>query len=132
MNFTIKSQEAVQRAMQVAMEHENQVIEPGHLLKGILDTDENVSPFVFKKIGVNLKIIRQTLDSMIQSYPKVSGAASPYLSRSSSEAFQKANVYLKELNDEYVALEHLLLGILKTNDQVAQMLKDSCLYILRF
>ena len=123
-NFTIKSQESVQKAQQIAMENEHQSIELGHLLQGILSIDENVSPFVFKKLGVNFKAVQMALDSIVKSYPKVSGGQQ-YLSRSSSEALQNANTFLKEFGDEYVALEHLLLGILKTKDQVAQMLKDS-------
>jgi ATP-dependent Clp protease ATP-binding subunit ClpB len=123
-NLTIKSQEAVQRAQQIAMERQHQPIELGHLMKGILETDEQVTPFVFKKLGVNVNVIRQTVDSIVQSYPKVSGGEQ-YLSRTTAEALQKANTALKEFGDEYVALEHLLLGILRTRDQVAQLLKDS-------
>jgi ATP-dependent Clp protease ATP-binding subunit ClpB len=123
-NLTIKSQEAVQRAQQIAMERQHQPIELGHLMKGILETDEQVTPFVFKKLGVNVNVIRQTVDSIVQSYPKVSGGEQ-YLSRTTAEALQKANTALKEFGDEYVALEHLLLGILRTSDQVAQLLKDS-------
>jgi ATP-dependent Clp protease ATP-binding subunit ClpB len=93
-------------------------------MKGILETDEQVTPFVFKKLGVNVNVIRQTVDSIVQSYPKVSGGEQ-YLSRTTAEALQKANTALKEFGDEYVALEHLLLGILRTSDQVAQLLKDS-------
>jgi ATP-dependent Clp protease ATP-binding subunit ClpB len=123
-NLTIKSQEAVQRAQQIAMERQHQPIELGHLMKGILETDEQVTPFVFKKLGVNVNVIRQAVDSIVQSYPKVSGGEQ-YLSRTTAEALQKANTALKEFGDEYVALEHLLLGILRTSDQVAQLLKDS-------
>jgi ATP-dependent Clp protease ATP-binding subunit ClpB len=123
-NLTIKSQEAVQRAQQIAMERQHQPIELGHLMKGILETDEQVTPFVFKKLGVNVNVIRQAVDSIVQSYPKVSGGEQ-YLSRTTAEALQKANTALKEFGDEYVALEHLLLGILRTRDQVAQLLKDS-------
>nr|HQU61072.1 Clp protease N-terminal domain-containing protein [Saprospiraceae bacterium] len=74
-NFTIKSQEAVERAQQVAMEQQQQAIELGHLLKGILEVDESVAPFVFKKLGVNLDIVRQATDSIVRSYPKVSGGS---------------------------------------------------------
>ncbi|MCB0585699.1 MAG: AAA family ATPase, partial [Phaeodactylibacter sp.] len=124
-NFTIKSQEAVQRAQQIAMEGQQQAIELGHLLKGILEVDESVAPFVFNKLGVNFDAIRQATDSIVHSYPKVSGGGSQYLSRTSTEALQKASTFLKEFGDEFVALEHLLLGILTTNDSVSQMLKDS-------
>lgn len=123
-NFTIKSQEAIQRAQQIAMENEHQAIEPAHIMKGVLEIDESVTPFVFKKLGVNLSLITQAVDSIVQSYPKVSGGEQ-YLSKSGNEVLQKANSFLKEFGDEYVSLEHLLLGILKTNDQVAQMLKDN-------
>ncbi|MCO6489146.1 MAG: ATP-dependent chaperone ClpB [Phaeodactylibacter sp.] len=124
-NFTIKSQEAVQRAQQLAMEGQQQSIELGHLLKGILEVDESVAPFVFKKLGANYDAIRQATDSIVHSYPKVSGGGSQYLSRTATEALQKANTYLKEFGDEFVALEHLLLGIIATKDSVSQMLKDS-------
>lgn len=123
-NYTTKSQEAIQRAQQIAMENEHQAIEPVHIMKGILEIDKNVTPFVFKKLGVNFNIIKQTLDSIVQSYPKVSGGEH-YLSKSGNEVLQKANTFLKEFGDEFVALEHLLLGVLKTKDQVSQMLKDS-------
>ncbi len=123
-NFTIKSQEAVQRAQQIAMEQQHQAIEPAHLLKGILEVDDSVAPFVFKKLGVNPDIIRQTVDSMVRSYPKVSGGAQ-YLSRTATEAMQKAGAFLKEFADEFVAIEHLLLGILATADSTSQMLKDA-------
>ena len=106
------------------MENQNQSIELGHLIKGILDTDESVTPFVFKKLGVNVNAVRQAVDNVVKSYPKVSGGEQ-YLSRTSNEALQKANATLKDFGDEYVALEHLLLGILKTKDQVSQLLKNS-------
>ena len=123
-NFTIKAQEAVQHAQQIAMQEEHQAIEPAHLLKGILQVDENVTPFVLKKLGVNFDNVKRAVDSIIQSYPAVSGG-NQYLSRTATEALQKANTYLKEFGDEFVALEHLLLGILAVKDSTAQMLKDS-------
>ncbi len=123
-NLTIKAQEAVQRAQQIAMEHGHQSIEPGHLLKGVLEVDESVAPFVFKKLGVNLDAIRQATDSHVQSYPKVSGGGN-YLSRYTNEVLQKANTFLKTFGDEFIALEHLLLGILAVGDPVGQLLKDS-------
>jgi len=123
--FTIKSQEAVQRAQQIAMENQHQAIEPGHLMKGILEVDESVTPYVFKKLGINFDVVKQAIDRVVLSYPKVSGGGQQYLSRSASEALQRASTYLKEFGDEYVALEHLLLGILAAKDQVSQLLKDS-------
>jgi ATP-dependent Clp protease ATP-binding subunit ClpB len=123
-NLTIKSQEALQRAQQIAMGQENPAVELGHLLKGVLEVDESVAPFVFKKLGVNFNAVIQALDSIVASYPKGNGA-NPYLSRPATEAVQKANLFLKEFGDEYVALEHLLLGVIGVKDNVAQMLKDA-------
>lgn len=125
-NITLKSQEALQRAQQIALEQNSQAIECGHLLQGVLEVDENVTPFIFKKLSINLPIIQKALDSIIASYPKVNGGGgSQYLSRPANEALQRAGTYLKQFGDEYIALEHLLLGILATKDSVAQMLKDS-------
>ncbi len=126
-NLTIKSQEAIQRAQQFAMEHGNQQIEPGHILAAIMDVDESVTPFVFKKLGVNYDVLKRAADSIVKGYPKVTGggAAGQYFSRTSNEVIQRANTFLKEFSDEYVALEHLLLGILAVKDPVSQMLKDS-------
>jgi ATP-dependent Clp protease ATP-binding subunit ClpB len=123
-NFTIKAQEAVQRAQQIAMEQQNPAIELGHLLKGVFEVDESVAPFVFKKLGVNYDIVSQATDSIVRSYPQAS-SGSQYFSRPAAEALQKANSFLKEFGDEFVALEHLLLGILATKDSASQMLKDS-------
>jgi ATP-dependent Clp protease ATP-binding subunit ClpB len=123
-NLTIKAQEALQRAQFMARERSSQSIELGHLLKSILEIDDSVAPFVFKKLGVNLDIIRQALDRIVDGYPRVS-AEGQYLSRPVSETIQKANEYLKEFGDEYVALEHLLLGMLGVKDSVSQMLKDA-------
>lgn len=123
-NFTIKAQEAVQHAQQIAMQEQHQAIEPAHLLKGILQVDENVTPFVLKKLGVNFDNIKKTTDSIIQSYPSVSGG-SQYLSRTATEVLQKANTYLKDFGDEFVALEHILLALLGVKDSTTQMLKDA-------
>lgn len=124
-NLTIKSQEALQKAQQIAMEQQNQAIELGHIMQGIFDVDESVTPFIFKKLGINLNVVKQTLQSIVSSYGKVEGGSGQYLSRAGNEVLQRANSYLKEFGDEYVALEHLLLGILAVNDDVSQMLKDS-------
>ncbi|MEM9024745.1 MAG: Clp protease N-terminal domain-containing protein, partial [Bacteroidota bacterium] len=122
--FTIKSQEAIQHAQQVALEHNHQAIEVGHLFKGILLADESVTPFILKKLNVNLPIITQALDKIIDSYPGVAGGT-PYLSTAANQALQKAMASLKAFEDEYVSIEHLLLGILATKDPVSQMLRDS-------
>ncbi len=123
-NMTIKAQEVIQRAQQLAMEHGNQAIETGHLLEAILQVDESVTPFVMKKLGVNTQALKMALDAIIQSYPKVSGGEA-YLSRALSTLIQRANSLLKEFGDEYVAIDHLLLAMVEGNDQVAQLLKDS-------
>ena len=126
-NLTIKSQEAIQRAQQLAMEHGNQQVEPGHLLKGVMEVDDNVTPFVIKKLGVNYDVLKSTTESIVKSYPKVSGGGSSgqYISRETNAVIQKANTFLKSFGDEFVSLEHLLLGLLLEGGQVGQMMKDS-------
>jgi ATP-dependent Clp protease ATP-binding subunit ClpB len=123
-NFTIKSQEAVQQAMQLATNNGQQVIENGHLLKGILEVDENVTPFILKKLNVNTAMFTKALDKIVESYPKVSGGQ-PYLSNHANQAIAKASTYLKEFGDEYVSIEHLLLAILSTKDTISQLMKDN-------
>ena len=122
--YTIKAQEAVQRAQQLAMENENQGIEYGHLLKGVLLVDENVIPHLFKKLSANLDNFKPALDHLILSYPKVSGGKQ-YLSDQAGRALNHALSSRKEFDDEYVTLEHLLLGILHTKDSASQLLKDA-------
>ncbi len=121
--FTIKSQEAIQHAQQLASELGHQGIENGHILKGIFEVDENVAPFLLKKLDVNLPIFRQTLDKILESYPKVTGG-SQHLTRDANASLQKAQSLLKEFNDEYVSIEHLLLGMLSGSDNIASLLKD--------
>ncbi|KAA3439762.1 ATP-dependent chaperone ClpB [Rufibacter hautae] len=123
-NYTIKSQEAVQKATEIAGGNQQQAIETGHLLKGILQTDENVTGFYLKKLGVNANQFNSRLDEIVNAYPKVSGG-SPYLANEAAAALQKANSYLKEFGDEYVAIEHLLLGMLAGRDKVATLMKDA-------
>lgn len=123
-NFTIKSQEAIQQAMQIATITGNQAIENGHILKAILEVDENVTPFILKKLGVNQSVFSKTVDAIVNSYPKVSGGQ-PYLSNNANQTIAKATNYLKEFKDEYVSIEHLLLGILASGDAVAQLMKDN-------
>jgi ATP-dependent Clp protease ATP-binding subunit ClpB len=122
--FTIKSQEAIQQAQQLAMSSGHQSIEPAHILKGILRADENVTPFLFKKVGANYSMISQTLDSMIQSMPKVEGG-SQYLSQSANQVLSKAQDKLKDFGDEFVSIEHILLAMLDVKDQASSLLKDS-------
>jgi len=122
--FTIKAQQAVQAAQQLAAERENQAIENGHLLKGILEADESVLPFLLKKLGVNTDIVKQTLDKIIDGYPKVSGGQQ-FLSRYGQDTLNKAIKAAKDMKDEYVSIEHLILGIVAGGDQISQMLKDA-------
>ena len=123
--YTIKSQEAIQKAVQIAQEMSNQVIEPAHLFKGIIDTDENVASFILSKLDVNSDHLHTKLMELIESYPKVSGGQQPYLSNDSSSALQHAEKFSKDLKDEYISIEHILLGILKGKDKMAQIMKDA-------
>jgi ATP-dependent Clp protease ATP-binding subunit ClpB len=126
MNFdklTIKSQEALQKSAEIASGLQQQAIEPGHLLKAIVETDENVTNYVFKKLNINESILHSKLDEIINSYPKVSGQQS-YLSNAANTVLQNAEKELIEFKDEYVAVEHLLLALLQTKDKVGSLLKD--------
>ena len=122
-NFTIKAQEAIQQASAIAEGNQQQAIETAHLLKGLLTVDENVVSYVLKKLNVNLNVLNQNLDLNIGKFPKVSGS-SPYLTSGSNSALQKAQSYLKEFKDEFVSVEHVLLGILSVNDTTSNLLKD--------
>ena len=122
--FTIKGQGAIQGAQQYASELNHQSIENGHLLHGLMQADENVLPFIFNKLSINESILKQTLESIITSYPKVQGG-NQHLSRTGGDALSKAEKAAKEFGDEFVSLEFILIGILKTKDQVSQMLKDA-------
>ena len=122
-NFTIKSQEAVQQAVTLATMNGQQAIENGHILKSILQVDDSVTPFILKKLGINEQVFSKTLDSIVNSYPKVSGGQ-PYLSNAANQTIAKANSYLQEFKDEFVSIEHLLLGILASGDAVSKMMKD--------
>ena len=123
-NFTIKSQEVVQEAQRLASEKGNQAIENGHLLKALLSTDENVTPFLLKKINVNAQMLSKTIDRIVDGYPRSSGAEQ-YLSNTASSTLTKANGYLKDYNDTYVSVEHILLALLASKDSIAQVMKDA-------
>jgi ATP-dependent Clp protease ATP-binding subunit ClpB len=122
-NLTIKSQEALQQAQQIAHSYENQQIENEHLFKGILEVDENVTPFILKKLNVNVDLFKKILDSTLQSFPKVSGG-DVMLSREAMHTLNEAGVIAKKGNDEFISIEHLLLAIFKSKSRVAQILKD--------
>ncbi|MFM2206878.1 MAG: ATP-dependent chaperone ClpB [Bacteroidota bacterium] len=121
--FTIKSQEAVQQAQQLAGAAGQQAIEPAHLLKGILTTDENVLPYIFKKAGLSPDSIDSGLEDILLSYPKSAGGKQ-YLSDDGNKALQKAVSVAQSLSDEFVSIEHLLLGILEGNDKTARFLRE--------
>ena len=123
-NFTIKSQEAVQQAIQLVQNRGQQTIEPEHLLAGVLKVGENVTNFIFQKLGMNGQQVAMVLDRQISSFPKVSGGE-PYLSRGANEILQKAVEYSKGLGDEYVSLEAMLLAILNVNSTASTILKDA-------
>jgi len=123
-NFTIKSQEVVQQAQQIAQGLEHQQIENAHLLKGIFEVDENVTPFILNKIGVNIDIFKQTLEKIMESFPKVSGG-DIMLSRTANTMLTDASNIAKKMKDEYVSIEHLLLAILKSKGATSQLLKDN-------
>ena len=122
--LTVKAQQAVQAAQQQASELGHQAIEPGHILKGILEADDSVLPYLLKKLSVNTEMIRQALDKIVQGYPKVTGGQQ-FLSRYGQDALNKALKAAKDMKDEFVSIEHLILGILGCGDSVAQMLKDA-------
>jgi len=122
-NFTIKAQEAVQQASEIAQGNQQQAIETAHLLKGLLTVDENVVSYVLKKLNVNLNVLNQNLDAEIARFPKVSGS-NVYLSSNANSVLQKAQTFLNEFKDEFVSVEHLLLGILSVNDSTAKLLKE--------
>ncbi|MDO7853587.1 ATP-dependent chaperone ClpB [Hymenobacter convexus] len=123
-NFTIKAQEAVQKATEIAGGNQQQAVETGHLLKGLFQSDESVFSFLANKLGANLNILTPRLDAIVAAYPKVSGG-SPYFANDAAAAVQRANAAMKDMGDEFVSVEHLLLGILGGRDAVATLLKDT-------
>ena len=122
-NFTIKSQEAVQQSHLLAQELGHQQIENEHLFKAIYEVDQNVLPFILKKLNVNLELLKDMVDKELQSFPKVSGG-DIMLSREGGKALNEATIVAKDLGDEFVSLEHLLFAIFKSKSKVAQMMKD--------
>lgn len=121
--FTIKSQEALQKAASIATNNGQQAIEPGHLLQAIVETDENVFSYVVKKLNVNEGILKSKLLEIVNSYPKVSGQQA-YLSHTANQVLQNAEKELRELKDEFVSIEHLLLALLSTKDKISTLMKD--------
>ena len=123
-NFTIKSQEAVQEAVNLAQSRGQQAIDPVHVLHAVMKVGENVTNFIFQKLGMNGQQVALVVDKQMESLPKVSGGE-PYLSRETNEVFQKATQYSKEMGDEFVSLEHLLQALLVVKSTVSTILKDA-------
>lgn len=121
-NFTIKAQEAIQQAFQIASAYNQQAIEPAHLLKGVMEVEETIVQYVFSKCGI--RNVDPVVEKMVASFPKVTGGE-PYLSRTASEVLQKAVSLSRQMNDQFVSVEHLLLALLSVKDQVSNMLKDA-------
>ncbi len=122
-NYTIKSQEAIQQAQQLAQSLQHQQIENEHIFKAITLVDENVFPFILKKLNVNVQTLQQVLDKQLESLPKVSGG-DIMLSREAGKSLNEAAIIAKKMNDDYVSVEHLILAVFKSNSKIAQMLKD--------
>ncbi|UZH55284.1 ATP-dependent chaperone ClpB [Salinimicrobium tongyeongense] len=122
-NFTIKSQEAIQQAQQLAQELGHQQIENEHIFKAITTVDENVTPFLLKKLNINVGLFQQILDKSLQNFPKVSGG-DIMLSREASKTLNDASSVAKKMGDEYVSVEHLILAIFGSSSKVAQIMKD--------
>lgn len=123
-NFTIKSQEVIQKAIDLTRQNGQQLIEPVHILKALIGESETIVNFVFQKLGANLNSVNLSLDKDIQSLPKVSGG-DVTLSRESNDALQKAIDFSKSMGDEYVSVESILMGILRTRCKASQILKDA-------
>ena len=123
-NFTIKSQTAIQKAVEITRQGKNQAIEPVHLLKGVISEGESVVNFIFQKLGVNPGFVAQQLDKEIASLPKVSGG-DPYLSSASNDALEKASECAQKRGDQYVSLEMMLLGILVSNNSASTIMKNA-------
>ena len=123
-NFTIKSQEVVQKAVQIAQSNQNQVLEPVHLLKAVMSDDDSVVKFVFQKLDVAATMIEHSLDEQLSRLPKVSGGE-PYLSSDSNKVFEKANAFATENGDQYVTVEAILVGLLSVNSPASKILKDA-------
>ncbi|WP_228851951.1 ATP-dependent chaperone ClpB [Aegicerativicinus sediminis] len=122
-NYTIKSQEAIQKAQQIAQAYSHQQIENEHIFKAIFEVDENVLPYILKKLQVNVPVLEKALDKQLESYSKVSGGEI-MLSREASKMLNEASILAQNMKDEYVSIEHILIAIFKSNSKIAQMLKD--------
>ncbi|MFN5843638.1 MAG: Clp protease N-terminal domain-containing protein, partial [Bacteroidota bacterium] len=122
--FTIKAQEAVQQAQQLAFDEKNPAIEPVHILKALLSTDEDVIPYLLKKSQANLSLIQSRMNDLIKRLARTEGG-DIYLSNSASQALMRAQSSIRDFKDEFVSVEHILLGLLNGKDDTARLLKDA-------
>jgi len=122
-NLTIKSQEAIQAAVDYAQGHGHQAVEPGHILKGLLNTAGNIVEYLLQKAALNRETVERSLDAILENHPKVSGGE-VYLSQEANKVLQKAMQISKQEGDQFVAVEHILMGILETSGPISGMLKD--------
>lgn len=122
--YTIKSREAVQKAQQIALGNSNQAIEPAHLFKGMMETEQDVLDFIIEKQSGNIQHINNEIADIISGFPKVSGGSGNHISNETNKILISATEEAKKMKDEFISLEHLLLGFLKNNSNVSQILKD--------
>ncbi len=125
-NFTIKAQEAIQKAQQIAFSEQHQSIENAHILKALLEVDENVVGYLFKKLNVNINVLTTKVDEQIAKLPKISGGeGGQFLSQGANKTMMKAQDFMKEFKDDFVSVEHLILSLLAGNDTIASLMKDA-------
>lgn len=124
-NFTIKAQEAVQKAQEIAVNAENQAIETGHLLKGVLLVDEDIVEYAIKKVNANFPRIEQALNAVLGSYSKVSGTTKSYITNDADRVMNQAEKFKKELDDDFVSIEHMFMALVDSKDQIGNLLKDA-------
>src|SRR5690606_36573356 len=122
--YTIKSREAIQKAQQIAFGNGHQAIEPAHILKGMMESDQEVLDFIIEKQGGNPSAIANELTDIISRFPKVSGGSGSHLSNEANKILLASMDEAKKMKDEFVTMEHLILGILKNNSNVSHILKD--------
>jgi len=123
-NFTTKAQEAILKAQQLAAGLDQQQVDTTHLIKGIIEIDENVANFLLQKVGVNMASLRLKLEDAVKGYPKVKGTEKQFLTNDANRALSRAKKMLSKFGDEYISIELIFLGILQGTDQGARVLKD--------
>lgn len=123
-NFTIKAQEAILKAQQIAAGMDQQTVDTTHLLKGMIESDESVPQFLLSKMGVNMATLKRQLDEVVKTYPKVQGAEKQYLTNDANQSLSRAKKLLAEFSDEYISIELMLMGVLQGTDKAAKLLKE--------